>query len=201
MGPDFSKTSHVLFFAAFLPGLSFGLGYLAFALLPDVPFWLETLSPLAAYGLIYGLFDKYLWKWPVFKWLGIVRVDDMSGRWYGEQTSSFKRPNGKPAKSRIILEVKQTFSSVSACSYYKNWRSPNCRSTIMNIDGNNCLVLIFESEPNSNHSSGDSQHKGVTQLSYFKQDDKICGTYFSSNGTNGDIVLNRSTKPIIGRFE
>jgi hypothetical protein len=45
---DFTRTSHILFFVVFLPGLSFAIGWGFFQFLPELPFWVETISPLAA---------------------------------------------------------------------------------------------------------------------------------------------------------
>ena len=64
MGIDLKKTSHVLFFIVFLPTVSFAIGWFFALLLPEVPFWVETLSPLAVYGLLYGFFDTHAWHWP-----------------------------------------------------------------------------------------------------------------------------------------
>ena len=55
-GIDLKKTGHILFFVVLLPAISFGIGWLFAELIPSAPFWVETLSPLAAYGILYGLF-------------------------------------------------------------------------------------------------------------------------------------------------
>ncbi len=200
MSIDLSKTSHILFFVVLLPVISFGIGYAASIAWPHAPFWVETISPLAAYGLLYGFFNKIAWRWPLFRWLGIVTVRDMSGRWYGNQLSSFKK-GGKAVKSRIILEVTQTFSDVRAQAFYKRWQSLPNASCLMTIDDHPTLVIIFASEPNANHDGDDTQHKGTAQLRYFVDDDSVRGTYFNTSGNSGDIILKRSTKPAIGRFE
>lgn len=54
MGVNLNKTSHILFFIVALPAISFGAGYGFSQLFPNVPFWVETLSPLGAYGLLYS---------------------------------------------------------------------------------------------------------------------------------------------------
>ena len=69
MGIDLSKTGHVLFFIVLLPAISLGVGWMFSVFFPSLPFWVETISPLTAYALLYGWFDKHLWHWPVFHWL------------------------------------------------------------------------------------------------------------------------------------
>lgn len=117
MGIDLKKTSHILFFIVFLPALSLSIGWLFAYAFPNLPFWVETISPLAAYGILYGLFDKHLWHWPLFHWLGIVAAPDVRGRWLGKQIPSFK-DGSKNRISQVIMEVEQTFTDIKVTSYY-----------------------------------------------------------------------------------
>jgi hypothetical protein len=196
---DLDKPTHVLFFIVLLPAISFGMGWAFIAAFPNWPFWLEGLSPMVVYALLYGGFERVAWHWPVFKWLGIVTVPDLRGRWVGEQISSYKDKNGKPVISRVVLEVVQTFSRVSAKTYYYRWDMTHTSSTFLEIEGELYLVLIFESEPGVNHTGG-AANKGVGRLRYLPEEQLIVGTYFNTSGNHGELQLRRRSRRLLGRF-
>lgn len=191
MGIDLKKTSHILFFVVLLPAVSFGVGWLFAELIPDAPFWVETLSPLAAYGILYGLFDKYAWHWPVFRLLGIVTTPDVRGRWLGEQTSSFKDPNGKHRTSRVVMEVEQTFGSTKVATYYKHWQTAHTIASFIKVDDECILFIMFETEPKLSYDGEATAHKGVMRLTQ-QSSAKLIGSYFNANGNHGEFQFKRT---------
>lgn len=197
---DLSKSSHILFFVVLLPAFALSVGWLVARQLPEVPFWVETISPLGAYGLLYALFERRLWHWPVFRWLGIVSVPDLRGRWVGEQLSSYKKENGKPLTSRVVLEIEQTFSGIQTHAYYHRWNGSHSASCFLHIDGQQYLVIVFESEPGVHHNGDEKAHKGLTRLSFNATDGVLAGSYFNSNGNVGELRLKRTSKRLLRRF-
>lgn len=196
---DLKKQSHVLFFIVFLPATSLGLGWLCAKLIPNPPFWLETLSPLAAYGLLYTLFDKFVWHWPVFRWLGIVSCPDMRGRWLGKQISSVKLDNGKHITSRVIMEVDQTFSGIHVAMYYHKWHSTISAAQFLSINNIPTLVTMFEAHPKADYDGNGVVHKGVTRLTQCP-DKTLVGTYFNSSGNEGELNFRRTGYTLYGTF-
>jgi hypothetical protein len=197
---DLSKSSHILFFILFLPAVSFGAGWAFTHALPNWPFWLEGISPIGVYVLLYTFFERTAWHWPVFRALGIVSVPDLRGRWEGEQFSSYKGSNGKPVRSYAVLEVQQTFSGVSAKTYYYRWTTGHAASTFMEIEGHNYLMIIFESEPGVHHRGDSTANKGVGRLEYLPGDKLLIGTYFNTSGNHGELKLHRTGRKLLHRF-
>jgi ribosomal protein S18 acetylase RimI-like enzyme len=197
---DLSKAGHVLFFIVFLPAVALAIGWGFAKVLPVLPFWAETISPLGAYGLLYAFFERMAWHWPIFRILGVVRAPDLRGRWVGEQLSSHKDAHGKPVASRTVLEVQQTFTGITAKAYYHRWSAAHSASSFLDIEGALYLVIIFESEPGVRHDGGDRAHKGLARLRYNSEDQTITGTYFNSNGNFGEITLNRKSRRLLHRF-
>lgn len=191
MGINLNKTTHILFFVVFLPVISLAVGYSFAVLLPNVPFWVETISPLAAYGLLYNFFEKYAWHWPIFRLLGIVVAPDVRGRWLGEQTSSFKDANGKPRKARVIMEIEQTFSAIRVNTYYKNWQTTHSLSSFMPVENECLLFVMFETAPRIEYDGEASAHKGVIRLVQLP-DKKLVGTYFNAEGRSGELSFKRT---------
>ncbi len=198
---DFTRTSHILFFVVMLPALSFVIGWGFFQLLPELPFWVETISPLAAYGMLYALFERHAWHWPVFKVLGITTAPDIRGRWIGTQQSSYRDKDGKNVTSHVVLEIEQTFTHISTSSYYKRWDTTHCDSSFIELKSKQHLVLLFEAEPNSNHDGDGTGTKGVTRLQYIPGEHKLIGTYFNDNGNYGEVTLSRGSHNLLHRFK
>lgn len=200
MGIDLRKQSHVFFFVVFLPLISLGLGWVSARLFPDAPFWVETLSPLAAYGLLFGFFDKVAWHWPLFRWLGVVTVPDVRGRWLGEQISSVKKDNGKHIKSRVILEIAQTFSQIHAETYYQRWHSTISVAQFVQIQEVPTLLIMFDAEPKTAYEDTHAAHKGVTKLCQ-RADGQLEGTYFNGAGQHGDLTFRRTRYTLHRTFD
>jgi SMODS-associating 2TM, beta-strand rich effector domain len=199
---DLSKTSHILFFVVFLPFVSFGIGWAVTHIVPaNLPFWVETISPLGAYGLLYAFFDRSAWHWPLFRWLGIVTMPDIRGRWEGPQLSYFKKANGKPTRSFVVLEIVQTFSSITTKSYYHRWNDAHSASCFLDIDGQLYLVILFESAANMRHDGGGTTaNQGVNRLQYLPDDKMLVGSYFNNTGNIGEVRLHRTGRKLLHRF-
>lgn len=200
MGINLAKTSHILFFVALLPGVSFGVGWGFAQIFPSTPFWVETVSPLAAYGLLYGLFEKHLWHWPVFRFLGIVVAPDVRGRWLGKQTSSFKDEKGASRESRVIMEIQQTFSGLKIDTFYKNWRTEHTIATFIEVDGECTLFIMYETTPKTSMGAEAASHKGVVRLTQ-QPSKKLEGTYFNAAGRGGEVSFKRTRYSLHKTFE
>jgi hypothetical protein len=200
VGINLSKTSHILFFVVLLPAISFGIGWGFAKTFPDIPFWVETISPLAVYGILYNLFEKYLWHWPLFHSLGVVLVPDVRGRWLGEQISSFRDANGNSRKSRVIMEVEQTFSTITIATYYKNWHTTHTLASFVPVEGECVLFVMFETTPRVEYSGDASAHKGVIRLTQLP-DKKLVGTYFNAKGRSGELSFKRTRYALHKTFE
>jgi hypothetical protein len=196
---DLKKQSHVLFFIVFLPALSLGIGWLSSKLIQNPPFWVETISPLAAYAILFALFDKIVWHWPIFKWLGIVACPDVRGRWLGEQVSSVKGANGKHITSRVIMEVSQTFSGLHVEMFYHKWHSSISAAQFLLIQNTPTLITMFEAQPKADYDGDGVVHKGVARLTACP-DGTLTGTYFNSSGNEGELNFRRTGYELCGSF-
>ena len=202
MSVDLRKSSHVWFFAAFLPAASFGVGWAFVQLFPHWPFWVEGVSPLAAYGLLFAFFDKVAWHWPVFRWFKIVTCPDVRGRWLGEQTSSYRGKNDKNIVSRVIMEIDQTFSKLEVNTYYKRWSSEISMAQFVDIEGRLALIIMFDAEPKVSYENelGDRALKGVAKL-IMNPDGSLEGTYFNAAGRHGELTYRRTQYELAHKFE
>lgn len=200
MGINLRKTTHILFFIVLLPVISLSVGYGFAKLSPYLPFWVETLSPLAAYGLLYGIFEKHAWHWPLFRLLGIVSTPDVRGRWLGKQTSSFKDTDGKARQSRVIMEIKQTFSTIHVTTYYKNWHTTHSLASFIVVEDQCVLFVMFETTPRVDYDGEASAHKGLMRLIQLP-DKTVTGTYFNAQGRSGELQFKRTQYTLHQTFD
>lgn len=196
---DFAKLSHILFFAGFLPLLSILLSWIFFKLVPNPPFWLETLSPLVAYGLLYSLFEKYYWCWKIFRILGVVSFPDLHGRWRGKQRSSYKQ-NGVNVEVQSFLEISQTFSKLLVRAYYEKSQSESVSANFTEVNGESYLFYTYDNEPNSLKSGTMEAHKGTIKLKYLPKENRLIGSYFNSIGNRGEVDFDFEQYDLIYRF-
>lgn len=199
MNIDFRNSKHIIFFGIILPFLSFGLSWIFYQVFPNAPFWLETISPVYAYGLIYSLFDKHLWTWGIFKKLGIVTVPDLRGRWKGKLRSSYKE--GKKNKEiSACLEIKQTYSKVIVCIYYEKSQSESVKASFVELNGEVYLFYTYDSEPNSLKVGTMQSHKGTVKLRLLPNENKLIGFYFNSIGNSGELFFEYEQAELYCRF-
>ncbi len=181
---DFSKTSHIVFFAALLPLLSLAMAWAFSQVVKNPPFWLETFSPLASYTLLYAIFDRYLWHFKVFKFLGVVTFPDLRGRWKGKLKSSYN--NETP---QTYLEITQRFSCIYIHAYFRASRSASVVASFTELNGKEYLFYTYDNEPNSLKKGTMQNHKGTVKIDCSSKDKKLNGFYFNSIGNQGDIEL------------
>jgi hypothetical protein len=199
MGVNLSKISHVLFFVILLPFLSFLISYLFHKIFPNLPFWMETLTPLCAYGTLVALFDKYIWGWRIFCVLGLVIVPDLRGRWEGYQRTSFKE-KGNNLEIPSCLEISQTYSHIYVRACYERSQSESAMAGFISSNGKHYLCYTYDNEPNSLKSGTMQSHKGTVKFEYFGKDKRLEGSYFNSLGNQGEIFYKFIQKDLIGRF-
>lgn len=197
---NFSKSAHILFFAGFLPALSVLLSWVFFKLFPNPEFWLETLSPLVAYGFLYSSFEKYLWHWKIFQLLGIVTFPDLRGRWGGTQRSTYKE-DSKNVEIPAYLEISQTFSKISTRAYYQRSQSESAVANFTELNGESYLFYTYDNEPNSLKAGTMEAHKGTVKLKFLPKENRLIGSYFNSIGNQGEVSFEFEQHDLLCRFE
>jgi len=199
MGVNLSKTSNVIFFGALLPLASFFIAKGFYVLFPNLPFWMETVSPLFAYAVLYAIFEKYIWSWKIFRVFGVVRSPDLQGRWKGRQRSSHKE-NGSNVEIPSCLEISQTFSKIFVRACYERSQSESVVANFAELNEEIYLFYTYDNEPNSLKSGTMQAHKGTVKLKYIPKENKLIGVYFNSIGNHGEIDFEFEQYDLISRF-
>lgn len=199
MGVNFSRTSHILFFGLVIPLISWYFSSWFFSVFSPWPKWLEGPSPLVVYAVIFLLFDKYLWKWKIFRILRIVFCPNLNGRWEGFQRSFYKK-EGKNVEITACLEIKQNFSSVCVKGYYKKSNSDSVIATFKELNGQIYLYYTYDNDPNSLKAGTMQSHKGTAKMKLLPKENKLQGLYWNSIGNQGDIFLEYKQSQLMGKL-
>lgn len=199
MGVDFKKTSHIILFAGIFPIISLSLSWLFSKVFPNLPYWVDDLSPIYLYGSFYLLFDKFLWKWSILNKVGIVCVPNLNGRWKGKQRSSFQE-NQKNVQVEGYLEIEQSFSTISVRAYYEKSRSESSIAAFAKLNGEVYLFYSYDNDPNTLKHGTMQQHKGSGKIRYLPKDNRIEGFYWNSIGNQGDMLFEYEDKELKKRF-
>lgn len=147
-----------------------------------------AITPIAIYKLIFILFDKWIWKWPLIsKWTGIP---NLNGSYKGILISSFNEKK----QINMDLHISQTFTNICFVSSFGDSNSNSSLARIRRDDDFLADIdFIYENQSNDfNVESG--HHTGVNQLTFHKKDKTLEGRYFNDRGTQpnkGRIQLQR----------
>lgn len=187
------------YFILILVGLSFAVVYLITTHLKqyqiNVPFYIELPSVPGVYAFLFYVFDRYLWKYPIFKSLGIVVADDLNGKWQGIVKSSYDNFK-KDVKAELVIE--QTATRIKICGTFDQSKSVSVHENFSRseIDNKVALFYFFRNEPKYDAVETMVIHEGSAKLIHDESNDTLTGYYYSGRDRNnhGTIELKRVKK-------
>lgn len=150
----------------------------------EVPYYLNLpILGMAIYSLLFGLFDKYLWKFKIFRYLGVVNSENLSGKWKGYIKSSFDKFSKEISSELNItqtgtsIKIYGTFNQSKSCSVHENFG-------IDEIDGATSLFYFYKNNLSYDATETMSKHEGAVKLTYSKENDELTGYYYSGRNRN-----------------
>lgn len=181
---DLTKTSQIIFFILVLPFISVALVLGVSAILEPLkntwyyPF-VDGLGFIGAYVASFTLFGKVAWRFKIFRWLRVVSVPYLGGRWKGYlETSHNKRTKKIPA----VLEIEQTFGTIKTCLYTETSFSSSLMADFVKApSGRTELHYEYHNEPNEKATDTMHGHDGVARLAYEADGKKLAGSYYTTS--------------------
>lgn len=146
-------------------------------------------SVAGIFGLLYFMFDRFIWKWYLLRRLDIVTIPDLNGAWSGEIASSHDQ-GGQPLQvsvvisqrwSKILVELETEEShSKSVAASFLTGRSLSPE-----------LMYAYVNEPKPWAQKSMEIHKGTARLAFTGQ--ALEGDYYTGRGrgTVGSIRLTK----------
>lgn len=133
-------------------------------------------SSLALYYIFYKIFDNYSWR---IKWVKkLIKTPDLNGSYKGELISS--RDNME-STTEITIKIKQTLSKIKiTLSTFQSTSRSEMATLIVGEPDGDMLIYEFINDHKKISDSNLNIHRGVTRLSYNKDDKTLKGTYYTS---------------------
>ncbi len=184
----------------FLAAAGIGGAYLTFHILQkyhiELPWWaFLPIDTMGLYGLFYLLFDRFVWKWRLIRWLGLSRVPDLSGAWHGQvqpaPTQGVSAGLGAPID--ITLSISQTWTEILIKAETNQSRSRSLSGAIVVADDAS-LSYEYVNEPSASAPVTMHAHRGVVRLMLNPTRTVLEGEYYSGRDrqTIGSIRVARS---------
>lgn len=179
-------------------------------MLKDIYKYLSTFSTISLLTFSISFINSFLWKvklseYRLFKWL--VDIPNLNGRYEGILESSF--PNSvtnKNTKKKCVIEIVQNASKITINSYYadvdgiETSKSESVSEEIIKKNnGFYDLYYIFTNKPDI-LNEGLNNHSGACKLTFYPQEKKLEGEYYTDRKTKGKISVFFKEKDIKGKF-
>ncbi|WP_407728489.1 hypothetical protein ACJMCD_28620 (plasmid) [Priestia megaterium] len=152
-----------------------------------------SITGFAIFGLLYVLFNNFIWKWGFLYKVGLIKTPNLNGVWVGSFQSSYhKWEKDFPAK----IEIKQTWTHICIKGTFNDSTSEsNTASLKVNSGG---IKLFYSYYNDTNPESSDSSftnHRGYASFEFILKEKKVQGRYFNdpaNNKNHGKIKLKQS---------
>ena len=177
--------------------LSIGLAWISSRFLAAahlaLPWWLDAPSSLAFYGVLYGLFEKFLWRSRLAHKLGLVRIPDLMGRWRGYLITSF---DGHAKRHDLLINIFQSWTQISVFLTTRTSMSRSCAAVIQVDDPEGvALIYQYQNQPLANAEKTMHMHYGTAMLR-LSSEGCLAGDYYAGRDrrTFGRICCKREPR-------
>lgn len=150
-------------------------------------------SGFAFYGLLFLLFDGFLWKWGLLWQLGQIKTPNLAGTYKGELRSSHSE---QQKKHEIIVKITQSWTTIIVIlELADRSHSHSEMAWIKSVSPTEfelrCEYFAEANDPNY----AKFNHRGVTRLRLNLQRNTVVpqmtGDYYTQRQTYGTIYLTR----------
>lgn len=198
---EYSLSHHdrkvVYYIIALLSSLAgIGLGFVVEALRSKSGIVVAAPSGLMVFGLFFLLFDRFVWKWPCFYSLGLIKIPNLNGDWSAEISSS-----ATGEKIMANVKIHQTYSKIrihldtdKSDSLSQMAAIEMASPTLFN------LRYEYSAEYQRNEAAEILRHYGVTNVRLKSEDHKFserhAANYYTEQGrdSHGYITFSRILK-------
>jgi hypothetical protein len=156
----------------------------------SVPWWLDAPSLMAMYGTLYTLFDIHLWRMRLVSKLGLVKVPNLAGLWYGYLISSY---DGHAKRRKLIINIFQSWTQITVYLTTAMSVSRSCAAVIQVGDPEGvALIYQYQNQPLADATKTMHMHYGTAMLRV-SSDGSLVGDYYAGRDrrTFGRIFCRR----------
>lgn len=151
---------------------------------------IPLLSPFSAYAVFYWAFDKYIWKIPFLRTLGVVKVPNLAGKWNGHLKSSYDNFK-KTYDIKVRIAQSWTRISIDLCTSTSSSES-NTASFVLRGNRSPELICTYNNSPEGTAVDTMEKHSGTTVLK-LEGGSRLKGEYYTGRGrmNQGTMDLQR----------
>ncbi len=161
----------------------------------SVPWWLDAPSSIAFYGVLYGLFERFLWRNSLVPKLGLVRIPNLMGRWRGYLITSF---DGHAKRHDLVIHIFQSWTQISVFLTTASSMSRRCAAVIQVDDPEGvALIYQYQNQPLADAMKTMHMHYGTAMLR-LSNGGCLAGNYYAGRDrrTFGRICCKRDVRGI-----
>jgi hypothetical protein len=175
-------TGFILILVFFSTAIAYAISFILTKNNIVVPFYIEIPSITAIYAFFFTLFDKYFWKFPIFKKIGIIVADDLNGKWQGIIKSSH---DNFLSDIKAELNINQTATNIKVHGIFDQSRSVSIHESFgkSEVDDRTALFYFYRNEPQYDATETMVIHEGSVKLIYNGKDE-LSGYYYSGRDRN-----------------
>jgi len=150
------------------------LGYYQIVL----PWWVESPSVLFFYGILFEIFDRWLWRY--LKKVNIIKTPNLIGEWSGNLKSSF---DNHSSEIKATLKIFQTWTRIKILMITDQSSSHSeSASIVVNAPEGKYLSYQYINDPKPTAVETMSIHRGTVRLVFDEKKKTLEGEYYSGRG-------------------
>lgn len=184
----------IAFIALASSGASVGIARLIELLNSTIGWTIGSVSALSCFGILYFIFDRWLWRWPLAR--RVLLVPDLNGEW--DCTGKITQLNGTPTSTpwHGTMTIRQSWSRMVVRLRTSQSESHSAGASLYQEPGNGFrLMYHYDNRPSVGQQSL-SRHSGHCDLLFREDGASATGDYFTGQGrlTVGSMMLIRKEK-------
>lgn len=196
---DVDRSKVLIILAILAIAITVGINTLVQKWAIQFPWWSDSPSVMLFYGIIYGLYNQFLWRQHVGP-RPLSKIPDVSGVWAGVLTSSYNQGT----KINAVVYINQTWSKISIRLETETSSSYTIMAAL-NTDEFLDPGLKYEylSEPGAFAKETMHIHRGTGNLRLSIDGKTLSGEYYTGRGRQnfGSLVLYFVSKQKMSREE
>lgn len=151
-----------------------------------LPWWVESPSVLSFYGLLFIIFDGWVWKF--LRRINLIKTPGLAGEWSGYLKTSFDEHS---SEIKATLRIFQTWTRIKILLTTEHSVSHSETASIV-IDAPEGKYLSYQyiNEPKSDAVKTMSIHRGTARLLFNEKDNTLIGEYYSGRDRQNFGSLN-----------
>lgn len=165
------------------------------------PSWIDALMSIVLFLGVWHLFEKKVFPCAPSYGPGNVELPDISGRWVGFLTSSYRR-DGQNVIVPITLEITQKMSCILVRAYFEKGYSESVMTSFETFGNRQHLYYLYDNAIPGKSRGMLNNDKGAVMLEYFAEEKKMLkGTYFNDlrpQSNQGEIRVSYYGSQLMG---